>query len=556
MLHRLSRLVLVVLAAAPLASADPLRLQLFTGLDREVVAEGGLLHVNVEVLAVPAGDVAAEALADAVASWDLERQLGPDFDVLRMSDPMTRWTGDVVEHQRRIVVRVVEPVDEIPALTLAVRVYGRTWEHASRPLPLQTFASRDAVTSVASSVVSIVAEGRLDGVGFERHGSAFAVGGDALVTAYHVVVGARRIRVTLPTGEEVRLDRAWVLDPIRDVAVLALDPEVADQVQPLVVAPVGSAGDVAFTAGWPLGEDRRQRTTVARRHDDLVLDSHRLRTSGNAVRPGDSGGPLLDGRGRVLGVVVSGRGTDGVRDLLAESICLATEIGPTLAAYARAREPVSLRRALAAASDALPAARAHEAAGAIQIPIRRTADQQRVHVALLQEALRESPDDPVLHYVAGSALEDAGEPELAAYAFASSRRAGYVPAGYSLAHHRFSTGEWTEAADLFDEAADQGPYRRLGAFGRAKALIELGRYEEAEAPLLTVLDFDARFAPALYLLGIVRLSQGRTDEARALAVRLATRPRWAAALRLPLESDALRPPQLLALPRSDYASGL
>ncbi len=40
------------------------------------------------------------------------------------------------------------------------------------------------------------------------------------MTAYHVVVGAQRVRVTLPTGSEVTLGRAWALDPVRDVAVL------------------------------------------------------------------------------------------------------------------------------------------------------------------------------------------------------------------------------------------------------------------------------------------------------------------------------------------------
>jgi predicted negative regulator of RcsB-dependent stress response len=110
-------------------------------------------------------------------------------------------------------------------------------------------------------------------------------------------------------------------------------------------------------------------------------------------------------------------------------------------------------------------------------------------------------------------------------------------------------GALGEAAALFAETAAAGPYRRLGAFGQAQALIGAGRYEEAEAALEVVLDHDARFAPALYLLGIVRLAQGRVDEAQALTVRLGARPGWANALRLPIEAEALRPPNLEALPR-------
>ena len=170
-------------------------------------------------------------------------------------------------------------------------------------------------------------------------------------------------------------------------------------------------------------------------------------------------------------------------------------------------------------------------------------------MALLREALRQSPDDPVLQYTAGMMLEEVGELHLAAGALDASRRAGYAPAAYSLAHHLLSRGHLAAAADLFAETAAAGPYRRLGAFGQAQALVGMGRYEASERALESVLDHDARFAPALYLLGIVRLAQGRVDEARALAVRLDARPGWADALRLPIEAEALRPPSLDVLPR-------
>ncbi len=547
MTARLPLLAILMLALASEASADPLRLQLFSGVDREAVEVGGLFQINVEAIAVPESEEAASALARAFAEWDFQGQLGDAFEVVRVSAPMSRTTNMVVEHQRRVMVRVLQSVLEVPALRLEVEVGARTWTHETRAASLDTFESWDQARTAATSIVSITAEGELDGIPFERVGSAFAVGGDALVTAYHVVVGARRVRVKMPDGQEVRISRVWTLDPSRDVAILHLDAGRAHAagLQPLVVAPRESTSEVAFTAGWPGGE---QRQSVAPRYGDLVLEGHRLRVSGNAVQPGDSGGPLLDEFGRVLGVVISGRGTDGARDLLTESICLASDIGPALDQYRVAEGPSRLSRALRRAARALPAARAHEAAGAIQIPVRRSADDRQVHVSLLRRALSEAPNDPILQYVAGTALETVGEDVLAAGAFEAARRGGYVPASYSLAHHLMSTGDLEGAAALFAETRD-GVYRHLNAFGSAQALIELGRYEAAEADLLTVLDADARFAPALYLLGIVRLAQGRDLEAAALTVRLGTRPEWAAALRLPIEAEALRPPHLAQLPR-------
>ena len=551
MTTRLPLLTLAALILAPLAgaTADPLHLQLFSGIDREAVEVGGLLEVEVEVLAVPESGADREALDAAFRAWDLGQQLGSGFDVIRETAPMGRAVGSVVELQRRVIVRVRDAsVDAVPSLTLRVSIRGRDRVYRTRPHALRTYADGGAVRAAGRSVVGITAEGELDGVDFERIGSAFAVGDDALVTAYHVVVGAKRVQVALPDGRRFTVGRAWALDPVRDVAVLHLPPEVARvaNLRPLVLAPAFSPGEVAFTAGWPGGTQRR---TVAPRFDDLVLDDQRVRMAANAVQPGDSGGPLLDGRGRVLGVVVSGRQTGGAADLLEEGIALASDPTAALADYQEATESVRLGRALAEATRALPAARAHAAVGAIQVPARRAEWDDRPHVALLREALRQAPDDAVLQYTAGMMLEEVGEARLAAGALDASRRAGYVPAGYSLAHHLMGRGALGEAAALFAETAAAGPYRRLGAFGQAQALIGAGRYEEAEAALEAVLDHDARFAPALYLLGIVRLAQGRVDEAQALTVRLGARPGWASALRLPIEAEALRPPNLEALPR-------
>ncbi len=548
---RLSTVLLAVLLAAPTVAAagDPLRAQVFSGVDREAIEVGGLLEIELEVLAVPVTADARRALDEAFRSWDVGSQLGQGLSLVRNGAPVGRATGNVVELQRRLIVRVTSAaVDAVPSLRLDVTVGGRRWSLATRAHPIRAYAGDAAVGVAERSVVAVTVEGEIDGVRFERIGSAFAVGDDALVTAYHVVVGASRVRVRLPGGREVSVGRVWTLDPVRDVAILHLPAEVGRRagLRPLVIAPEAADGPVAFTAGWPAGVQRR---TVAGRFSDLVLDGQRVRVAANAVRPGDSGGPLLDHAGRVLGVVVSGRQTGGVPDLLDEAISLASDPGPALAHYQTADRSVRLTSALAEITRTLPAAQAHAAVGAIQVPARRAGWDQRPHVALLREALRQSPDDAVLQYTAGMVLEEVGEVELAAGALDASRRAGYAPAGYSLAHHLLSRGEVAAAADLFAETAVAGPYRRLGAFGQAQALIEMGRYHAAERALESVLGHDARFAPALYLLGIVRLAQGRVEEARALTVRLGARPGWADALRLPIESEALRPPMVEPLPR-------
>ena len=546
MRRRLSTLLLLALAvglSARGASADPLRLTLFSAVDREAIEVGGLVQMNVEALASPETTEAGDALAAAFAAWDVTGQVGPGFEVVRFTAMQRRDTDGVVELQRRLVLRVRQRVGEVPTLRLAVTVGGRAWTFETRAHAVETFGGAERATEAGGSVVAITAEGDVEGAGFQRIGSAFLVGDDALVTAFHVVVGARRVRVALPDGD-VWIDRAWALDPERDVAVLHLPSERARRagLRPLTLAPEGAGGSVAFTSGWP---GRERHSTAAVRFDDLRLDGQRLRVSANAVRPGDSGGPLLDERGHVLGVVVSGRASTADPDLLDASICVAADPASAIRRYRSAGASLPLARALAEAVDALPSARAHQAAGALAVP----SDRNGPSLALLRSALRDAPEDPALLYLAGTVLEEAGEGRLAAGAFQAAHRAGYVPAGYSLAHHLLRAGHHQAAAELFAEAARSGAYRRLGAYGQARALIELGRYDQAETPLEAVLDHDPRFGPALYLLGLVRLSQGRVPEARSLAVRLVANARWAGALDLPLRSEALRPPSLEPLPR-------
>ncbi len=144
-------------------------------------------------------------------------------------------------------------------------------------------------------------------------------------------------------------------------------------------------------------------------------------------------------------------------------------------------------------------------------------------------------------------LERAGDTR-ARGALAASMRRGYTPAAYALAHHLLGSGSPGLAADAFRTLDRDPAYGRLAALGEAQALVARGRYLQAERPLATVLAHDARFAPALYLLGLTHLSGGRDAQARALVARVAD-PKWANALRLPVEVEALRPPTLQALPR-------
>lgn len=523
----------------PFASANAQDALAFASVDRQTVAVGDQVMWTLEALAVA-------PTPDERQSW--VRAMGrvaPDLEsgwrVVNAASVRVRTTGEVVEVSRRIVLEATEAGErEVPSVhfgpgisTPELRVYA----HDASPAAMQS----------ARSVVAVVTEGRVGGRSFRRAGSAFLIGDDALVTAYHVVAGARRVVIALPNGSQMVTRSAWVLDPDRDVAILKVDARRAREggLKPLALAPEHDAqAGVAFSAGWPNDPAGRVQTiTVGERYADLDLSDRQVRVSANPVRPGDSGGPLLDEQGRVLGVIVSGRSTEGDPDLLRQDVCLAANPFPAIQALRQSEAPVGLRWALRRATSNLPSARALEAVDAVRLG--RLAGG---HVARVAEAARLDPDDPVLQFLAGSILEEAGDEKQARWAYEGASRAGYFPAAYALAHHHMRHGEIAQADSLFAMIRASGPYAQLGAMGVARARMEQGRYGEARVALDEVLAHDAQFAPALYLLGLVQLADGNEPLARALMVRLARRPSWVHALRLPVESPVLRPVVLEPVP--------
>jgi S1-C subfamily serine protease len=143
-------------------------------------------------------------------------------------------------------------------------------------------------------------------------------------------------------GEPARDATVVYFDPIDDVAVLAADVAAA----PLALSGDLGAGDGAAVMGYPFGGPFRVVSAgVISTSSAPVADIYGDRSAERSVyalraqvEPGNSGGPLLTGRGQVAGMVFA-------KDAATENVGYAmtnAELEPVIAEVADATERVSV----------------------------------------------------------------------------------------------------------------------------------------------------------------------------------------------------------------------
>jgi S1-C subfamily serine protease len=139
-------------------------------------------------------------------------------------------------------------------------------------------------------------------------GSGFVIDkGGHIVTNYHVVAGAQKLEVSFSNSDNLKA-RIVGVDPSTDLAVLQIDAR-SRALTPLRFANSDSVhvGDPVVAIGNPLGYDRSvtagivsavQRAITA--PNQYPID-HVIQTDA-PINQGNSGGPLINSRGEVIGV--------------------------------------------------------------------------------------------------------------------------------------------------------------------------------------------------------------------------------------------------------------
>jgi S1-C subfamily serine protease len=180
--------------------------------------------------------------------------------------------------------------------------------------PPPRIARAPGVRAASRSVVRVL--GTACGLAIE--GSGWVAAPDEIITNAHVIAGEQDTTVQVGGHSPSLPARPIAFDPRDDVAVLSV-PGLGLPSLAFVSDPRDGEGGAIL--GYPENGPFDARSARIGRTQTVLTDDayghgplHRLLTPlRGLVRPGNSGGPLVDGRGRVLTTVFAGTVGDGPR---------------------------------------------------------------------------------------------------------------------------------------------------------------------------------------------------------------------------------------------------
>ncbi|MGV1009874.1 MAG: S1C family serine protease [Dermatophilaceae bacterium] len=198
-----------------------------------------------------------------------------------------------------------------PAPLTRADVDGQITQRLEQAQREQRAAPSDAATAyqaILPSLVTITSE--RPGATTQTEvslGAGVVVNADgAILTALHVVDGAQQVQVRFTDGSQSSAQVA-TRQQANDIAVLAV-AQPPTVIVPAVLGGRASIGDAVFAVGHPLGLTQSLTAGVVsavgrsvKVADNRTLDG--LIQFDAAVNPGNSGGPLLNRDGQVVGIV-------------------------------------------------------------------------------------------------------------------------------------------------------------------------------------------------------------------------------------------------------------
>jgi S1-C subfamily serine protease len=210
------------------------------------------------------------------------------------------------------------------------------------PAPDGSLAASRVVQNAHASVVKIL--GSAPSCSRRIEGTGFLYAPERVMTNAHVVAGTRSIRV-VQGGDDFRAT-VVVYDPRRDLAVLDVPGINGPQMR--FNNSRATTGTDAIVLGYPLDGPYNAQSARIRdvgpirgpniyNSETVTRDIYTVR---GLVRPGNSGGPLVNKSGQVLGVIFAAAADDSETGFALTAV----EAAPVISAGRGATSPVSTGR--------------------------------------------------------------------------------------------------------------------------------------------------------------------------------------------------------------------
>jgi S1-C subfamily serine protease len=241
----------------------------------------------------------------------------------------SRWRGWIVRHERRLwaaaivlllagaLLQTTQAPKQRP-LTLADIDIAMRASLEDKPLPSPAAKAYEAVIPSVVRVVGLMTEGD-DGSDDKEHGTmqrgvgsgVVIVDNGTILTNLHVVLGAKRIKVTFSDGLESEAQLISV-QPENDLAVLRAKT-IPDDLESATMRSTGdlAPGDHVVAVGFPFGIGPSVSAGVVSglKREFRSPEGDRVLTNliqfDAAANPGNSGGPLVTMDGEVVGIVTA-----------------------------------------------------------------------------------------------------------------------------------------------------------------------------------------------------------------------------------------------------------
>lgn len=322
----------------------------------------------------------------------------------------------------------------------------------------------------AGVVVVLVENATGDLVG---QGSGFFIDHQHVVTNKHVINGASSAEIKLENGRRYAVLGLVAEDSANDLVLLRVDiPRNAGHRPLRLSSAEPRKGDEVYVLGAPRGlEFSVSRGIVSAIRPVPGMTSDRVIQTDAPISPGNSGGPLINSAGEVIGVASFIR-TDGANLGFAQSAVHVAGLRAGTLQTLESRTESGEAEAVARAESALRSKRYSEA------------------IPLLVKVLETNPAHPTAWFLLGLSLGEVGKPAEGVAAFERHLRNGATGAAAAETHFNIGIlstrrGDLSAAKRAFQNALDLQPRY-------ASALLQLGMISWREENWLDVVKYYSR----------------------------------------------------------------